>query len=173
MLGRLALAALGAALLLAAPVPSYADDAPRAAVILKAGEALPGGKLLVQIEVSWAGRPDRHVPGVPRLDVSKGAAVRMGRSTSEFDGEQTRWWTDAVVELPDAPGPYALGPARVPMKAGSAAGSELVAPAVTVGKRSRSRALLGQGVGNGVVVLMVLLYVGLRWRSLAEPAQEE
>ena len=170
---RFALAAVAALLLLIPATVVAQDDGPQASVVHKAGEPLPGGKLLVQIEVAWAGRPDRHLPGVPRLEVPKGAVVRMGRSTSEFDGERTRWWTDAVVELPDKRGPYTLGPARVPLKAGPAAGAERVGEAVRVGDDGRRRALIGQGVGNGVVVLMVLLYVGLRWRSLGEPTDKE
>lgn len=165
-------AVLAAVVLLAASLVSPAlaeqeEDAPTVELIRRSGRADPGAKLLLQVEARWTGRPERHLPGRPDVKVPRGATVRIGQTSSRFDGERTRWWTDVVVELPERSGPWTLGPATVPLKAGRLAGTELTSDELRVGRPSKFRQLLGQGVGNGAVVVAILLWLGWRWRSLA------
>lgn len=159
---------LAAVLLLAAPAHAQFDDAPVARLVVRSGQAVPGGKLLMQVELTWDGRPEEHVPGSPAIQLSRGATVRLGRTGSRFDGEQTRWWTDVLVDLPERGSQWEIGPARVDLVGGVLAGGQVVAPALKVGGKSRARQLLGQGIGSTLVVFAALLYVGLRWRSLSE-----
>ena len=166
---RPALAVL-ALLALALASPGYAgqdEERPTVRLVRRSGEPDPGGKLLLQVEARWDGRPERHLPGRPDIDMPKGATARIGQTGSRFDGVRTRWWTDVVVELPEKGGPWKLGPATVPLKAGRLAGTELTTEVLELGEPSMFRQLLGQGIGNGAVVAVVLLWLGWRWRSLA------
>ena len=157
-----------------APAALAAQDEERPTLELRrrSGQADPGGKLLLQVEARWQGRPERHLPGRPEVKIPRGATVRVGQTSSRFDGERTRWWTDIVVELPERGGPWTIGPITVPLKAGQLAGTELKADAIDVGRPSKFRQLLSQGIGNGAVVVAILLWVGWRWRSLA-PTPED
>ncbi len=149
-----------------------AGGAPSAKLVHKAGKLGAGAKVLVQVEVTWEGRPETHLVGTPSVDPPKGGAVRLGRTTSSFDGTHTTWLADVVLELPEKGSRWTVGPATVPLKAGPLAGKELKAPKLSLGGASnRRRALVAQGIGNGVVVVAVLAYVVWRWRSLA-PVEE-
>lgn len=143
------------------------DDRPVARLVHRSGQPDPGGTLLLQVKVRWDGRPERHLPGRPTVAVPRDATVRIGQTASRFDGEGTRWWTDVVVELPDRGGPWVLGPATVPLKGGRLAGTRLETAALELGEPSLFRQLLSQGVGNGAVVVAILLWLGWRWRGLA------
>jgi len=170
-------APLLALLLLALPARAGAapeeEPAPTARLVHRGGEPDPGGKVLLQLEVRWPGRPERHLPGRPTLKLPRGATHRLGQTASDFRGDHTRWRTDVVVELPERGGPWRIGPATVPLEAGRLAGTVLKAEPLEVGEPSLFRQLLSQGVGNGAVVLAVLLWLGWRWRSLAPAAPDE
>ncbi|MCP4873175.1 MAG: hypothetical protein GY898_31155 [Proteobacteria bacterium] len=151
---------LSAAVLLAASAPS-------AKLVQRAGDTSPSGKFLMQVEVDWEGRPEEYLLGAPTVDAPKGGAVRMGRTASSFDGTRTHWTADVVVELPDKGTEWNVGPARIPIKAGPHAGQDLTAAPLKVGSPNTKRqALIAQGIGNGVVVFLVLAYVTFRWRGL-------
>lgn len=145
----------------------HRPESPRATLAHRGGRPDPGGSVQVQVEVRWPGRPERHLPGRPSVDLPEGAQARQGETSSRFDGEQTRWWTDLQVELPERGGPWKLGPARIPIVAGPLAGTELRAEAIEVGEPSVIKKLLGQAFGSGLVIGAVLLWLGWRWRSLA------
>jgi hypothetical protein len=146
-----------------------AAAAPTATLTHRAGDLLPGGKVLAQVEVTWEGRPEEHLLGTPTVDAPRDGSIRMGRTTSRFDGTHTTWTVDVVVELPDRGSRWTVGPARVPIKGGPLAGRELTADAIRIGAPdAKRRGLIAQGIGNGAVVLVVLVYVWYRWRSLTD-----
>lgn len=144
-----------------------AVGAPNAKLVQRAGDTSPGGRFLLQVEVDWEGRPEEFLLGAPTVQPPKGGAVRMGRTASSFDGKRSHWTADVVVELPDSGSQWTVGPALVPIKAGPRAGEQIVVEPIRVGEANAKRqTLIAQGIGNGVVVLLVLIYVTFRWRSL-------
>jgi hypothetical protein len=158
---------LAAAVLAAPPLHAEPDQAPEPKLVHRAGDPGPGATIQLQVELRWLGRPERHLPGRPEIDLPRGATARIGRTSSKFNGEKTRWWTDVIVELPERGTLWTLGPARVPLEAGRLAGTQLETGTVEVGRPSRFRQLLAQGLGNGAIVVFLLIWVGWRWRSLA------
>lgn len=139
------------------------------------GKPKAGAKIQVQIEIRWEGRPELHAPSAPELSVPDGATQALGRTGSDFDGKSTRWWSNVEVVLPDSPGPWKLGPAVVLVRSGGGV-EKLEIAALSLGRRSALRGLLGQGIGSGIVVLFVVGWVGFRMRSLAReeaPVQEK
>jgi hypothetical protein len=135
------------------------------------GPALPGKDLDVILSVSWNGRPEVLVPALPKVDLPDGASLRPTHTESTFDGERTVWRWEAVVRLPDSPGPWTVGPAEVP--AASVDGAvRVTAPAIQVRPSAvRSSAqLVGQGIGSALSILALSLFGRWLWRrTVAAP----
>lgn len=147
--------------------PADASAAPpeASARLLVRGDAHPGAELDIQVELSWDGRPELLRPGVPDVAVPDGAALRLGRTGSRFDGDRSVWWTNGTVTLPDSAGPWELGPAAVPATTADGSTARFRTPARAVGAR-RSRSLLGRGLGGAVLLAAALLLLGRTWRRL-------
>ncbi len=143
---------LGAALLLLACAgPALATDALTARLLTR-GTAATGAEIEVQVEVSWAGRPERAAPTIPTITVPEGAGLRLGRTGSSFDGSRSRWWTNSTVTLPDqGAGPWSIGPAVVTVALAGGGEQVVTAPARVLGRAPR-RGLVGQALASGVVL---------------------
>lgn len=127
-----------------------------------------GAEIRVRLELSWTGRPEQHIVLSPQIDVPAGAASRPGLSRSRFDGNSTRWAHDVVVTLPDRPGPWTIGPARITLKTPGQEDREVAAAAIRSGRPSRIRHLAGQATGNGIVLCLALWFGLGRYRRLRD-----
>jgi hypothetical protein len=135
------------------------------------GKIQPGATVTVQVAVHWDGRPELHAPAAPTLALPSGATQALGRTGSEFNGQQTRWWSNVAVILPDSPSPWKIGPATVLVRTGGGV-EKITTDPLELGRRNSARALIGQGIGSGLVVLFLVGWVIWRLRSLdAEEAQ--
>ncbi len=169
MTGRASLRAaplLIAALLLSSP--SFAAEG-LSGRLLTRGAATAGAEVEVQVEISWAGRPELAAPGVPDITVPDGAGVRLGRTGSSFDGTRSRWWTNGVVTLPDqSTGPWSIGPASVTV-ALQGGGTKVVTTQPKVLGRAPRRGLVGQALASSAVLAMAigtfLWMLRHRWRA--------
>jgi len=151
--------------LMPSPAPARTDSGISARIV-PTGTPRAGKEIVVRIEVSWPDRPERHLPGTPSLELPRGAASRLGPNKSRFDGGATRWMQEVTVTLPERPGPWEIGPATIPVKSPRGGADELVAAAVRVGRTGKTARLLGQGIGNSVVVVLALLVVVRLYRNL-------
>jgi hypothetical protein len=173
-----ALAALAAVLVSTAagvllPIPSALAAAEEFTTELRqaGGNLAPGATITVQVEVRWDGRPERYAPAAPDLQLPPGSTQALGRTGSEFNGQQTRWWSNVTVILPDSPAPWKVGPATVLVRTRGGVEKITTAP-LELGRRNGLRALIGQGIGSGVVVLLLVGWLLFRLRALdAEEAQ--
>lgn len=159
---------LGVLCLLGLLAASVASAETKARLLVR-GPYAPGAEIDIQVELSWDGRPEAMLPQVPSVDVPEGAALRLGTTGSKFDGDRTVWWTNGSVTLPDADGPWVIGPATIPV-ATRAGETEHVAEARTLG-RGRRRSLVGQGLASGSVLALALLALGVGWRRLVREEQ--
>ncbi len=129
------------------------------------GKPQPSATITVQVAVHWDGRPELHAPAAPTLTLPSGATQALGRTGSEFNGQQTRWWSNVAVILPDSPAPWKVGPATVLVR--TAGGVEkITTEPLELGRRSSARALIGQGIGSGLVVLFIVGWLSWRIRRL-------
>lgn len=129
------------------------------------GTPQPGATITVQVEVHWDGRPELHAPTAPTLALPSGATQALGRTGSEFNGHQTRWWTNVIVILPDSPAPWKVGPATILLRTGGGV-EKIATEPLELGRRNSVRALIGQGLGSGLVVLFVVGWLIWRLRGL-------
>jgi len=162
------LALLAALLSTATSTHGFAAEADVVAHLRTLGEGRRGAEVRVRLELSWAGRPEQHIAVTPRIEVPAGAALRPGLSRSRFDGSSTRWSHDAVVTLPDRPGPWTIGPARITLKTPGLDDREVSAAPIRTGRPSRLRYLAGQAAGNGIVLALALWFVLGRYRRLRD-----
>lgn len=131
-----------------------APAGPTARLIAR-GEARAGGELPIRVEIHWEGRPEAMVPDVPTVKVPAGATLRLGSTSTTFDGTATRWWIDGTVRLPDRAPPFTLGPATAFVRRPDGSKAPVSAPALSVGGGGRALGtLLGQGAGSAVVLLV-------------------
>jgi len=157
---------LSSLVILTASPAGAQNDSGISARIVPIGTATAGKELAVRIEVSWPDRPERHLPGTPTLELPGGAASRLGPNKSRFDGGSTLWIQQVFVTLPDRAGPWQIGPAVIPVKSPRGGASELVAAEVRVGRTGKTARLLGQGIGNSIIVVLALLLVFRLYRKL-------
>jgi len=145
--------------LLAVPAPAHAVDPPgvRTRLVVK-GDPRPGEDVPVRVEVSWPGRPENFNPGVPKLQVPDGAAVRLGTVGSSFAKGRTRWWTDTVVTLPDWAGPWMVGPANLQLVDARGTPEPITVAAMRV-RHKRGGGLVGRGAGSALVLLLAAVFV--------------
>tara|TARA_B100000029_G_scaffold329968_1_gene322234 strand:+ start:1076 stop:1840 length:765 start_codon:yes stop_codon:yes gene_type:complete len=136
--------------------------------IVPTGNARAGEELLIRVEVSWPDRPERHLPGTPSLELPTGAVSRLGSNKSRFDGGATLWIQQIFVTLPERSGPWQIGPAVIPVKSPRGGAEELVAGAVRVGRTGKTARLIGQGIGNSIIVVLALLLVLQLYRKLVK-----
>jgi hypothetical protein len=162
------LALLAALLSTATGTDGLAAEAPITAHLRTLDEGRRGAELRVRLELSWAGRPEQHIAHSPTIEVPPGAALRPGLSRSRFDGNSTRWSHDVVVTLPDRPGPWTIGPARITLDTPGQEDREVAAAAIRTGRPSRFRHLAGQAAGNGIVLALALWFGLGRYRRLRD-----
>jgi hypothetical protein len=136
------------------------------------GKLAPAATIEVQVEVRWDGRPELHAPAAPDLRLPPGATQALGRTGSEFDGTQTRWWSNVAVVLPDSPAPWTLGPATVLVRTRGGV-EKITTEPLELGRRSPLRALIGQGIGSGLVVLFVVGWISFRLRGLSRSERQD
>ncbi len=134
----------------------------------RAGKARAGSTVVVDLELHWDGRPEQFVPATPKVSLPRGASLALGSSNSSFDGEGTTWRRTLRVTLPDGEAPFPIGPATVSV-ASPAGVTEVTAAGIRVG-RAGWKALAGQGIGSGIVVVLVLGWFLWRDRSLRTEA---
>jgi len=130
------------------------------------GKAQSGATVTVQVALHWDGRPELHAPAAPTLTLPSGATQALGRTGSEFNGQQTRWWSNVTVILPDSSAPWKIGPAKVLVRTGGGIETIQTEP-LELGRRNSARALIGQGIGSGLVVLFIVGWLSWRLRRLA------
>ncbi len=149
----------------ALPAAAANEDSVEARLLVR-GKARRGEAVLVQLVVHWAGRPERHIPGIPKVAIPPGGALKLGASRSQFTGDSTSWTQDLLVSVPDRPPPWSIGPARVVLTEPDGSKKKIVAQTLRLGPTRRSQNLLGQGLGNSTVVALLLGLLGLRIRRL-------
>jgi len=172
MRARSLLLALLTAALLPLPQASAAPKDFSAQLRQAGGKGLPGETIHIQVEVLWDGRPELHTPAAPDLTLPSGATQALGRTGSEFNGKQTRWWSNVEVILPDSPAPWTLGPATVLLRTGGEV-EKITTATLELGRRSGLRALIGQGIGSTVLVLLIVGWLSFRLRGLAAKEHED
>jgi hypothetical protein len=160
-----ALVSTAAAVLL--PIPSAFAAAEDFTTQLRqaGGKLAPSATITVQVEVQWDGRPELYAPSGPDLQLPPGATQALGRTGSEFNGQQTRWWSNVTVILPDSPAPWKIGPATVLARTGGGV-EKITTDPLELGRRNGLRALVGQGIGSGFVVLLLVGWLLFRLRAL-------
>lgn len=172
-LGLPLLALIAAAVLLPVASAHAADQEFTAQLRQAGGKLTPGATITVQVEVRWDGRPEAYAPSGPDLLLPPGATQALGRTGSEFNGQQTRWWSNVTVILPDSPAPWKVGPATVLVRTRGGVEKITTGP-LDLGLRNGLRALIGQGIGSTSLVLLLVGWLVFRLRALdAEEAPTE
>jgi hypothetical protein len=131
------------------------------------GDAVPGGEVDLRVTLDWEGRADAFVPARPKLPVARGGALRLGASSSSFDGQRTTWTMDATVTLPERGERWQVGPGSVVLRSGAGEAETVELPALVLGEPPAMR-LVGEGIGSAFVILLLGGWLLLRDRQLRD-----
>lgn len=143
-------------------------DGPITARLSAKGEVRAGAPVEVKVELAWSGRPETLLPDLPTVRVPEGASLRLGPTSSSFDGERTRWWTTGTLTLPERPPPYTIGPATAFVRTPEGSRQSVTAAAVILGgKGGKAGAppLVGQAAGSAVLLVIGAFVLRRVWRS--------